>query len=81
MELLEKEAGMTYSNNEGKKIELWYNKSYSKLPTASQRPDTVLCLKSSDNDERIYIFDAKYRLGWGFLYGRRKVYDATGSER
>ncbi|MGH4125488.1 MAG: DUF2357 domain-containing protein [Clostridium sp.] len=58
----DKEAGMTYSNNEGKKIELWYNKSYSKLPTASQRPDTVLCLKSSDNDERIYIFDAKYRL-------------------
>lgn len=58
----DKEASMTYSNNEGKKIELWYNKSYSKLPTVSQRPDTVLCLKSSDNDERIYIFDAKYRL-------------------
>jgi hypothetical protein len=58
----DKESVMTYSNNKGKKIELWYNKSYSYLPTANQRPDTVLCLRSSDNDERIYIFDAKYRL-------------------
>jgi hypothetical protein len=45
-------------------LELWYNKSYSALPTTNQRPDTVLCIKnvSDKNDDRIYIFDAKYRI-------------------
>ncbi|UXZ08648.1 hypothetical protein F1B95_05450 [Clostridium perfringens] len=44
-------------------MELWYNKSYSKLPTTNQRPDTVLCIKNLENKkERIYIFDAKYRV-------------------
>ena len=27
-------------NKEGKKIELFYNKQYNKLPTTNQRPDT-----------------------------------------
>lgn len=56
------EAKMIYSNNKNR-LELWYNKSYSS-PTTNQRPDTVLCIKNLNNEEdnRIYIFDAKYRI-------------------
>ncbi|WP_291637663.1 nuclease domain-containing protein, partial [Clostridium sp.] len=56
------EAKMIYSNNKNR-LELWYNKSYSP-PTTNQRPDTVLCIKNLNNkeDNRIYIFDAKYRI-------------------
>jgi Uncharacterized conserved protein len=60
--LQNKEAVMTYRNKQGETIELWYNKSYKNLPTTSQRPDTVLCLKTKSTDEKIYIFDAKYRV-------------------
>lgn len=61
--LQNEEAKMIYKN-EKNKLELWYNKSYSALPTTNQRPDTVLCIKniSHENDDRIYIFDAKYRI-------------------
>jgi len=60
--LQDKEAKMIYSNRQNK-LELWYNRSYS-LPTTNQRPDTVLCIKNlnSKNDDRVYIFDAKYRV-------------------
>ncbi|MDP4145789.1 MAG: restriction endonuclease-like protein [Bacillota bacterium] len=60
--LQDKEAKMVYSNNKNK-LELWYNKSYTS-PTTNQRPDTVLCIRrlDSSNDNRIYIFDAKYRV-------------------
>ncbi len=60
----DEEAVMEYSNDMGKNIELFYNKKYSNIPTTNQKPDTVLCIKSKDakDDERIYIFDAKYRL-------------------
>lgn len=56
------EAKMIYSNSKNK-LELWYNKSYTS-PTTNQRPDTVLCIKNLNNkeDNRIYIFDAKYRV-------------------
>lgn len=56
------EAKMVYKNNKNK-LELWYNKSYSS-PTTDQRPDTALYIKKidSNNDNRVYIFDAKYRL-------------------
>ena len=56
------EAKMVYSNKKNK-LELWYNKSYS-LPTTDQRPDTVLYIKNfnSKDDNRLYIFDAKYRI-------------------
>ncbi|SKB47145.1 hypothetical protein SAMN02745120_1654 [Acetoanaerobium noterae] len=57
-----KTSKITYSNSTGKNIELWYNRTYSYLPTTSQRPDTVLCLRNLDKNDRIYIFDAKYRL-------------------
>lgn len=57
-----KTSKITYSNLSGKNLELWYNKNYSYLPTTSQRPDTVLCLRNMDKNDRIYIFDAKYRL-------------------
>lgn len=57
----DKEAKTIYSNGSNE-INLWYNKSYS-LPTTNQRPDIVLSIKSSkNNEERIYIFDAKYRI-------------------
>ena len=57
-----KEAKCIYENKEGKKIELFYNKQYNKLPTTKQRPDTVLCLKGVWKNDRVYIFDAKYRI-------------------
>lgn len=57
-----REAKTTYKDSRGKSIELWYNRVYSHLPTTSQKPDTVLCLRNSENKDRIYIFDAKYRL-------------------
>ncbi|MGH4049798.1 MAG: nuclease domain-containing protein [Clostridium sp.] len=56
------EAKMIYSNKKNR-IELWYNKSYTP-PTTNQRPDTVLNIRNLNNkdDNRIYIFDAKYRI-------------------
>lgn len=56
------EAKMVYSNSKNR-LELWYNKSFSS-PTTNQRPDTVLYINKVDNDKsnRVYIFDAKYRL-------------------
>ncbi|MBU3110178.1 DUF2357 domain-containing protein [Clostridium lacusfryxellense] len=56
------EAKMIYSNKKNR-LELWYNKSYSS-PTTNQRPDTVLNIRNlnNENDNRIYIFDAKYRI-------------------
>ncbi len=56
------EAKMVYESDRNK-VELWYQKYYSS-PTTSQKPDTVLCIKNLNNedDNRIYIFDAKYRI-------------------
>ncbi|WP_298840100.1 DUF2357 domain-containing protein [Clostridium sp.] len=56
------QAKMIYSNKKNR-LELWYNKSYSS-PTTNQRPDTVLNIRNLNNkeDNRIYIFDAKYRI-------------------
>lgn len=61
--LQNEEALMTYINDEGHEIQLWYNKIYKNLPTTEQKPDTVLCLKNKNSkEEKIYIFDAKYRV-------------------
>ena len=57
-----KKAKGIYINDKGEKLELWYNKPYYGLPTTNQRPDTVLCLKGDNTSDRVYIFDAKYRL-------------------
>ncbi|MGL6105129.1 DUF2357 domain-containing protein [Romboutsia sp.] len=57
-----KKAKCIYENIKGEKLELWYNKPYNALPTTSQRPDTVLCLKGDKTSDRVYIFDAKYRI-------------------
>jgi len=56
------EAKMIYSNKKNR-LELWYNKSYTSQ-TTNQRPDTVLNIRNLNNkdDDRIYIFDAKYRI-------------------
>lgn len=58
----DEESVMRYENDEGDEIELWYNKIYSSLPTTGQRPDNVLCLNSKIGKERLYVFDAKYRI-------------------
>ena len=60
--LQNKKSKCIYENDKGNKLELWYNKPYYGLPTTNQRPDTVLCLKSDKNSDRVYLFDAKYRL-------------------
>lgn len=57
-----KEAKCIYENDKGKRLELFYNKQYNKLPTTNQKPDTVLCLKGVGKTDRVYIFDAKYRI-------------------
>lgn len=63
LSLLQEKQARTIYKKGSEEIELWYNKSYSKLPTTNQRPDTVLCIKNLENKkERIYIFDAKYRV-------------------
>jgi len=56
------QAKMIYSNKKNR-LELWYNKAYSS-PTTNQRPDTVLNIRNLNNedDNRVYIFDAKYRI-------------------
>lgn len=55
------QALMEYRNREGHVLELWYNRSYTDLPTSDQRPDNVLCIRKKGKAERMYIFDAKYR--------------------
>ena len=59
--LQDSQSKMVYRNDKNK-LELWYNKSYS-MPTTDQRPDTVLHIRNlNDEDNRTYIFDAKYRI-------------------
>lgn len=61
--LSQDEQAKTLYEKGNKNIELWYNKSYSALPTTEQRPDIVLTIKENGNkNERVYIFDAKYRI-------------------
>jgi uncharacterized protein len=57
-------ATMEYRNGEGDLLELSYNHTYSQFQTTTteQRPDTVLSIRRKGReDNRIYIFDAKYR--------------------
>ncbi|QQY80194.1 hypothetical protein EDD65_1032 [Keratinibaculum paraultunense] len=60
--LQDKTSKIEYINEEGEILELWYNKSYQNLPTTEQKPDTVLCLNKKGERDRMYIFDAKYRI-------------------
>ncbi|ABB16229.1 hypothetical protein CHY_1725 [Carboxydothermus hydrogenoformans Z-2901] len=53
---------MKYVNENGEEIELFYNKIFTNLPTSDQKPDTVLCLNKKGKINRMYIFDAKYRV-------------------
>lgn len=57
-----KQSKFIYENCQRNKLELWYNKAYDGLPTTNQRPDTVLCLKGDKTKDRVYLFDAKYRI-------------------
>ncbi|HHV99244.1 MAG TPA: DUF2357 domain-containing protein [Clostridiaceae bacterium] len=57
-------ATMEYRNSKNDLLELSYNHTYShkQTTTTEQRPDTVLTIRRKDKEEeRIYIFDAKYR--------------------
>ena len=56
------QSKLIYENKLGEKLELWYNKAYYGLPTTNQRPDTVLCLKGDKTKDRVYLFDAKYKI-------------------
>ncbi|WP_103108856.1 DUF2357 domain-containing protein [Brevibacillus reuszeri] len=61
-------ARMVYENPaNNERFTLYYNTLPSedkrKVPTLSQRPDSVLTLKKSDSQQEFkYVFDAKYRL-------------------
>lgn len=58
-------ASIYYTNPQNnEKIVLSYNNLLNaKMPTTSQRPDSMLTLKKEDGDvEYQYVFDAKYRL-------------------
>lgn len=61
-------ARMVYENPaNNERFTLYYNALPSedkrKVPTLSQRPDSVLTLKKSDSQQEFkYVFDAKYRL-------------------
>lgn len=57
----DKESRVIYEK-ENKIVELWYNKSYEGLPTTIQRPDVVLVVREERQKDKIYIFDAKYRV-------------------
>ncbi|WP_078414717.1 restriction endonuclease-like protein [Priestia abyssalis] len=47
----------------GEIIELYFQKKSGKLPTVSQRPDTMLAIEKKGKEYRYqYIFDAKYRI-------------------
>lgn len=63
--LQNKNAIFKYTNTKGDEIDLWYNRSYNNLPTTNQRPDNVLCIRNKSSRkgfEKVYIFDAKYRV-------------------
>jgi len=49
----------------GKRVEVIFERSFTRLPTISQRPDNVIQLASED---RLFIFDAKYRLAFDPSY-------------
>jgi len=52
----------------GKHLFLVYNRRFNRLPTISQRPDNVIQIAS---EERLYIFDAKYRIAFDAEYQRQ----------
>jgi predicted component of viral defense system (DUF524 family) len=55
----------------GKDLHVVYNRMFNRLPTLSQKPDNVI---QFSNQDRFYIFDAKYRIQFdeGYLkkYGK-----------
>lgn len=56
-------------------IELYFQKRSGKLPTVSQKPDTMLAIEKKGKDYQYqYIFDAKYRIDFakaGSYYERK----------
>lgn len=52
----------------GKELYVLYNRLFNKLPTLSQKPDNVI---QFSDDERLYIFDAKYRIQFDQDYLRK----------
>lgn len=49
----------------GKRLSVVYNRHFTRLPTIAQKPDNVIQIAS---EERLYVFDAKYRLAFDEEY-------------
>lgn len=56
-----------------KKLHVFYNRMFRKLPTIAQKPDNVIQFATAD---KFYIFDAKYRIQFDKVYA--KQYGGTG---
>lgn len=48
-----------------KKLRVFYNRMFRRLPTIAQKPDNVIQFAT---DDKFYIFDAKYRLQFDKIY-------------
>lgn len=57
----------------GKPLYVVYNRLFNRLPTIAQKPDNVIQFTS---DEKLYIFDAKYRIQFDRDY--MKLYGGPG---
>jgi predicted component of viral defense system (DUF524 family) len=54
-----KQSAVRFNSATGERIELIYNRSFTKLPTLAQKPDNVIQLT---NGRTFHILDAKYRV-------------------
>lgn len=48
------------ADDDGKEVACQYNRLFTKLPTANQKPDAVISIRGG---QRLLLIDAKYRLG------------------
>jgi predicted component of viral defense system (DUF524 family) len=51
-----------------KKLHVFYNRMFRKLPTIAQKPDNVIQFATAD---KFYIFDAKYRIQFDKVYAKQ----------
>ncbi|HDX9540472.1 MULTISPECIES: restriction endonuclease-like protein [Bacillus] len=60
-------------------IELYFQKRNGRLPTVTQKPDTMLAIeKKGKNYQYQYIFDAKYRIDFAESSHYKRKYGAPG---
>lgn len=77
-----RDASLHYVNPaNGEKLELAYNAHFTRQPTVSQRPDTILTLQKENSCSCYrYVFDAKYRLNPAVDRQYREKYGKPGPE-